>query len=725
MASYWILRTATGGALGDLDGDGDLDFFSANYGGSSEVWLNDGSGNFTLLDTLAVAGNCAEGVTLGDLDGDGDLDAVVAFYNSSSVVWINQINEGGSESFVDVGLRLSDNEARTVALGDVDGDGDLDVVVPREYSPNELWINDLDTTGVFTKVQDVGDSAITVALGDLNEDGWLDLFVGHWGSGHEIWLNDGSGRFNSANSTLNESEAWVSKMADLNGDGHLDVVVSGNGGLVYLGYGDGTLASPLVLETGFTTLPSIGDTNGDGKLDVLWLSTTGDLYQWRGDGAGGFTNANSGLGQEFTSNFNLGDLDGDGDLDVLATSGGDNQVWLNEFARVVDADSLTPTVEVFVGAAINVFEDAGDLVVNINGDEWFRSLLQDVDGLTLIGSTQTDSFEIDVDGLTTGALPQGINVVAGEGQGDRDELVLVGEQTYGASSVIVEGESGSVTVENLDIMFSEIDQHTIVDNLIVDFRSFRVAGPNGQTIELETDPTNPGRIRINDGGSGDFITILVAIPNQLLEVNAGEGNDTVIVKSLPTTFVAQVNGEEGDDSIDASAAVAPIVITGGTGDDNLVGGGADDRIDGGEGNDQIDGGEGSDQIDGGPGINQISASFGDAAIVNEGDLFRISATLPGTITAVVDWGDSQSESAVIDTASGRITASHTYADDGAYLVFVTLTDSDGNVYTQAIDVSVANVAPTPAIVTISDTRRKGRRLASRARPAIRPAATTR
>jgi len=76
-------------ALGDLDGDGDLDAFVANYGQANKVWVNNGDGNFTAGQGLGSA--YSYGVALGDLDGDGDLDAFVTNYGGGQAnkVWLN------------------------------------------------------------------------------------------------------------------------------------------------------------------------------------------------------------------------------------------------------------------------------------------------------------------------------------------------------------------------------------------------------------------------------------------------------------------------------------------------------------------------------------------------------------------------------------------------------------------------------------------------------------
>ncbi len=124
---------------------------------------------------------------LGDLDGDGDLDLVYGNNNKQTSVWFND----GTGTFTE-NQKVGQATATDLAIGDIDGDGDLDLVLAYDADPNEVWLN--DGTGTFAGSGQTLDAATTegVALGDVDGDGDLDLTYANNGSANTIWLNEPS-----------------------------------------------------------------------------------------------------------------------------------------------------------------------------------------------------------------------------------------------------------------------------------------------------------------------------------------------------------------------------------------------------------------------------------------------------------------------------------------------------------------------------------------------------
>jgi hypothetical protein len=208
-------------ALGDLDGDGDLDVYAATlppgggeYDSADRVLLNDGSGIFLdsgqRLDNPRLAGVAGSGaVALGDLDGDGDLEALVATA-SGAAIWINQggIQGGRTGIFASSGTRLGRGHIEAVFLGDLDADGDPDAVVGWK-SQASVWLDSVIATGkaeasiwLNEGQADFRDSGQRlryterhgVAVGDFNGDGHLDFLVAAYDTDYRLWLNPGDGR---------------------------------------------------------------------------------------------------------------------------------------------------------------------------------------------------------------------------------------------------------------------------------------------------------------------------------------------------------------------------------------------------------------------------------------------------------------------------------------------------------------------------------------------------
>ena len=222
--------------LGDLDGDGDLDAVVANHSVEAEtVWLNDGSGTFIPHPTTPSFGaGSAFGLVLGDLDRDGDLDAVFANAGSEpETVWLN--DGSGAFSPHPTTPSFGAGASSDVVLGDLDRDGDLDAVVVNAVSQAEtVWVN--DGSGAFsphptTPSFGAGSNSSGVALGDLDGDGDLDAVVSNNSSQPEtVWLNDGSGSFGAhpTTSSFDSGNSTAVALGDLDRDGDLDAVVANN-----------------------------------------------------------------------------------------------------------------------------------------------------------------------------------------------------------------------------------------------------------------------------------------------------------------------------------------------------------------------------------------------------------------------------------------------------------------------------------------------------------------
>ncbi|OUS07337.1 hypothetical protein A9Q81_01270 [Gammaproteobacteria bacterium 42_54_T18] len=324
-----------GVALGDLDGDGDLDMAVVNdFSGGNKIYLNDGASTFS-EPLQSIGTDNSEAVALGDMDGDGDLDMVVAndnFYKSK--IYLND----GSAIFTGSGQEIETSSSVDVVLGDLDGDGDLDVIFVKHFGGNDIYMN--DGSGVLgDAVQSIGDDkeGDTIALGDVDGDGDLDMIVGNvnFSSTDEtrLYLNDGNGVFSTSSVSLGLNVNSHIELGDLDGDGDLDMIIANlsryvsSPNRVYINDGSGVFS---ILEQSLddfeSTSLALGDVDLDGDLDCI---TDDSIYI--NDGSGTFTKLNFPFrNSSKTSVITLGDVDGDGDLDiVVAVDGGGNEVYIN------------------------------------------------------------------------------------------------------------------------------------------------------------------------------------------------------------------------------------------------------------------------------------------------------------------------------------------------------------------------------------------------------------
>jgi uncharacterized protein (DUF2141 family) len=239
--------------LGDLDGDGDLDMLLGSKLdpqtlNAARLYLFENVGtrnapSYLLSDTLAVAETYHLAPSLADLDADGDLDLVLGTWNQD----VRYLRNEGSETdarFQAVGEEpladLPRGSHSTPALGDLDGDGDLDLLVGESSGEINLFMNagtpqDPRYELVTERLGgiDVGRRSAP-ALVDLDADGDLDLLVGSEDGGAAVFLNTGTPQeptFAAEDSLAVPLPAYATPvLADVDGDGDLDVVAGGLGG---------------------------------------------------------------------------------------------------------------------------------------------------------------------------------------------------------------------------------------------------------------------------------------------------------------------------------------------------------------------------------------------------------------------------------------------------------------------------------------------------------------
>ncbi|MGQ7848736.1 FG-GAP-like repeat-containing protein [Granulosicoccus sp. 3-233] len=318
--------------LGDIDGDGDIDALVTSVGEdfAMQTWINDGSAVFTLGQTFGL-GNRDEFV-LGDFDSDGDLDAFVTS-NGLKEVWKN---DGGGTFSLSSSFTTGEIQVREVIAGDLDLDGDLDVFSSGRNI--EVFLN--DGNAGFTELQQLefGFSSWS-ALGDVDGDGDLDAYLTCAGQCNEqLLLNDGSGLFTTSTQVFPNGTNLVA-IAQFDSSTGVDLVLasdnhvklmSNDGGGIFTTTNDAFIGFVPRLDI------AIGDLDGDDDVDVFTAGGSSIAF-FSNDGEGLFAKVQEDAIPGFGSAA-LADLDGDSDLDAfVALWVAGNQVWLNE--SVIEPDS--------------------------------------------------------------------------------------------------------------------------------------------------------------------------------------------------------------------------------------------------------------------------------------------------------------------------------------------------------------------------------------------------
>jgi hypothetical protein len=400
-------------AFGDLDGDGDLDLVVANgvFRRQDRLFVNDGRGRFhDASSRLPTRPLSTRDLALADLDGDGDLDVVLASDDEAGPADRILVNDGSGHFVDESASRLPPDDRLTlaVAVGDLDGDGDIDLVF-GDRTRDRLLIN--DGSGVFAeqpvaRLPATDTASEDLVLADVDGDLDLDLVVARAGAPDQLFINDGGGNFRDATSGMSAAidESRAVTAADLDGDGHADLVFANRGpDRIDLGDGNGVFAStvrpafPSLLEP-LTNALVLADFDGDGDLDAF-LANGGDRYSadslqdrlFVNDGTGCFADETAGrlpVDRDLPYHAVAGDLDGDGDLDLVVGHGGSlyrhtDRLLLNDGSgRFADATAgrLPQVVVDSTAMRLGDVDGDGDLDLVVGQSTLFRNLVLINDG---------------------------------------------------------------------------------------------------------------------------------------------------------------------------------------------------------------------------------------------------------------------------------------------------------------------------------------------------------
>jgi hypothetical protein len=317
--------------IGDVNLDGRADLVVSHYSvGSATVLLGDGDGGFG-APTYHFSPSSVTDIELGDLDGDGLLDLVVC-------------NESGGPQSATIGTRLGNGTSNfgaqafhptghlpySLCLADFDLDGRLDVacsdIAGDAHGAVLLGVGD-GTLGPSIALPTPGES-FDIAAADLDQNGVPDLVTAEGvGKTVAVMHHLGAGSFALVQTLLADEQVWMLALGDMNGDGLPDLATQAYSKVrLYAGSPAGTFTplAPIPKGAGVGPMRAV-DYDADSDLDLIWIQNSfpGFLVHVPGNGHGAFPPA-QGFSYSVAGTAHglaVGDVDSDGRLDSIVVYG--------------------------------------------------------------------------------------------------------------------------------------------------------------------------------------------------------------------------------------------------------------------------------------------------------------------------------------------------------------------------------------------------------------------
>lgn len=326
-----------------------------------------------------TSGTQPQSVSIGDLDRDGKPDLVVANFFGNTVSVFRNTSSVGSISYAPKVDFATGSGSLPVSIGDLDGDGKLDLAVANSSSGTISILLNTSSVGSISYAPKVdfttGSSPFSASMGDMDGDGKADIVVANTGSNTvSVFRNTGSiGNISYATKIdfITGLEPIQASIGDLDGDGKTDLAVTNrNSNTVSVfrntstSVGNVSYDAKVDFTTGSRPLPvSIGDLDGDGKADLVvanYSSNTVSVFRNTSTGAGNISYASK---VDFTTgtlplSVSIDDLDGDGKADLAVANQTSNtisvfrntgSVGILSYASKLDYTTGTTPVSVSLG----------------------------------------------------------------------------------------------------------------------------------------------------------------------------------------------------------------------------------------------------------------------------------------------------------------------------------------------------------------------------------------
>ncbi len=402
----------------DLDGDGDLDILSAE---SVVAWYEnmDGLGQFSNQKIIeqGLEDIHPSEVTASDLDGDGDVDVICCFlgdpyvgFGEKKIVWNENLDGQGNFGVQQV-ITLDFDAVFTIIPCDFDNDSDMDLLIIDRNDDKLFWLENMDGLGNFGNEHLISfdlEWPINGAIGDIDNDGDMDVLSHSYDEDKIAWFEnlDGQGTF----SVINIISTDVDKprkvfLADIDMDTDMDVVSTSNADNKIFWYenmdGQGTFGTELLITSDilYPGTLYVEDLDNDGDNDILssfWESGKGSGFVWceNNDGSGFFEPPQLISDEvDYPCSVIASDIDNDNDMDILSSSHFDQKIAWYENQTILGVDENSPN-------NIILYPNPSNDVFIINGLDQIESIrLYSMLGILI---KEFNTPICDVSQLTTG-----------------------------------------------------------------------------------------------------------------------------------------------------------------------------------------------------------------------------------------------------------------------------------------------------------------------------------
>jgi hypothetical protein len=268
----------------DLDSDGNKDLIGLKYDGI-EVFTN--NENDTFLSTFYPYSNLNGNMVLEDIDGDGHKDIIVRIddSNDDKIAWIRNNGDLSFGNMTIFTANTSSFRANKITAGDIDNDGDIDVIVSSRTT-SSIYLLENDGLGNFSNslvMQSITTNPIS--LEDVDNDGYLDIVSGGYYIGNKkvYWIKNNGGVFSSSVNTIDNNVGITEfSFEDIDNNGYKDLMCvhyesasEGGDEKVFYYLNNGGVFDSMVLVDNVGHLLSfdrdiiLEDINNDNKLDII------------------------------------------------------------------------------------------------------------------------------------------------------------------------------------------------------------------------------------------------------------------------------------------------------------------------------------------------------------------------------------------------------------------------------------------------------------------------